>query len=256
VPAAHGEARAGRAGLRRRRGGAEKTGAIEEIKDDELRYVDDEPGGPAMPEHPPERDAFDKTEEERRISDRGKAAAGVSDDENKEDGVESGEAVAIHPNPRANEEHRCAGGADDIGGDGAAEEEEDVRPRLRAAANGNPDAAGDDEEGADESDEGNVIVKQMTDAQRAFQDEQIIGDRDGAEGDGDLMVMPLPMVAQDEGSAGDGGEHRDERKDHQRIGVRDDLGEAALEKSGQNGPNRDRTPGYFPVKPVKIGFRV
>ena len=43
-------------------------------------------------------------------------------------------------------------------------------------------------------------------------------------------VLVLPMIPEDEGSAGDGGEHRYEGADHERFGVRDDLGEAAMEK--------------------------
>ena len=48
--------------------------------------------------------------------------------------------------------------------------------------------------------------------------------------DGDFMVMVLPRTPEDEGGVDDGGEHLDEAGDHQPIGLRDDLCEAAMEK--------------------------
>jgi hypothetical protein len=41
------------------------------------------------------------------------------------------------------------------------------------------------------------------------------------------------MMAEDQRGAGDGREHRDEGEDQKRIGIRDDLGKAALEERGQ-----------------------
>ena len=44
------------------------------------------------------------------------------------------------------------------------------------------------------------------------------------------MVMLLPKALEDGGGVGYGGEHLDETGDHQRIGLRDDLGETATRK--------------------------
>ena len=55
------------------------------------------------------------TKKERWITDGGKATADIGDDKDKENDVIAGDPIAIHPNPRPNQEHGGAGGSEEVG---------------------------------------------------------------------------------------------------------------------------------------------
>src|SRR5262249_2461238 len=93
---------------------AEKVDAIEGKKHGGESEYGDEPALPAVFEHPPEWDAFQIAHVERRVADGREAAACIAHDEDEKDDVERGDAILVHANPRADEQHRGTGGSDDV----------------------------------------------------------------------------------------------------------------------------------------------
>jgi hypothetical protein len=95
---------------------------IHKIKNGQQQPDAQQPHRPAIRRDPPERDALQKTEEQRRVADRREAAAGVRDDKNKKHDVMRRHAGLIHADPRADQQHGRAGGAKDIGQKRAAQQ--------------------------------------------------------------------------------------------------------------------------------------
>ncbi len=88
---------------------------IHHEKDRQQQAHANQPHRPAVLRHPPERDALQETEKQRRVADGRQAAARVGDDEDEEYDVMGRHAMLVHPDPRADEQHRRAGGAKNIG---------------------------------------------------------------------------------------------------------------------------------------------
>src|SRR5262249_30565505 len=84
---------------------------IHHEKHSEEQGYSGQPHGPAMLCYPPERNPFQIAEKKRGIPDWSQAAAHVRDDENEEDNVMRCDAIAVHPNPWADQKHRRAGSA-------------------------------------------------------------------------------------------------------------------------------------------------
>ena len=137
---------------------AEEIDAVHDIKNRQQHADARRPHRPAIFRDPPERHALQIAEKQRRVADGRKAAADVGHDENEKDDVMRRDAVLVHPNPRADQQHGRAGGAQNIGDDCADEQKNDVGQRRGLAFDADVDAAGNDEERADERDEAGVIV--------------------------------------------------------------------------------------------------
>jgi len=65
---------------------------------------------------------------------------------------------SVHPNPRANQEHRRASVPENIRDDGADEEEDDIARRRGFAFDVDVNAAGDDKQRANERDEAEIFM--------------------------------------------------------------------------------------------------
>src|SRR5581483_9000062 len=100
----------------------------------------------AMFRNPPERNASQVAEKERRIADGCEAAADVRDDENEKDDVMRGGTMLVQAQPGTDQQHGCAGGAEEICECSADEQKEDVKEWRAFASNVNVDSAGDDVE--------------------------------------------------------------------------------------------------------------
>jgi hypothetical protein len=194
------------------------------VDDEEDREEDADAGrphGPEFEQRPLERDALEEPEVEGRVADGGEAAGAVGDDEDEQDDVDGPQATGVHAHERADKEHRGAGRADDIGEHSAEGEQEGVGEGRRARVDVDEDAAGDDEEPADEGDEGVVLderVEERVAAVGAVGDEVVAGD-DAAEEEGEVGVVAVPEVRVDEGHQGDAREQEGEgRAKNERDG--------------------------------------
>ena len=197
------------------RGGFEKIAPVHEIKNREQKAHAHHPHGPAVFGHPPERDALEITEEERRVADGRETAADVRHDEDEEDDVMRRDAVFVQTQPRANEQHGGAGGTEDIGQHRADEEEEHVDLRRGLALHIDVDATGHDVERSDKRNEAKVVHGGVSDGGtgRRRQAEEIVAQRDRREGEGDLGVMFSPPSRKAQRPERDEREQQGERGD-------------------------------------------
>ena len=89
-------------------------------------------------------------------------------------------------NPRADEQHRRAGGAENIGGDRAGEKKNHVRQRRRAAGNLIWMPPATTIQRADQRDEADVFVRRVAEAGEVAQNKKINSRRDRAETERDF----------------------------------------------------------------------
>ena len=110
-------------------------------------------GGPA------EIDAAQKAQEQRRIAERGQGAADVAhqeDEEHEHMGVAA--PVLVGADQRPYQQHGGAGRAEQTRAERAEPEDHEVGERRADQVAGDPDAAGHDEQGQQQQDEGQVFV--------------------------------------------------------------------------------------------------
>jgi len=146
-------------------------------------------------ERPEEVDAAQKAEEEGRVADRRQEPAHVADDEDEEDDrVPHVRALGVGAQHGADEEHRRARRADEVGEHGADGEEEDVVARRRQRIAGHVHAAGDREQRREQQDERDVLVQGAADALpplSAEGDRQVHDHRDAEERRDERLVAVL-----------------------------------------------------------------
>ncbi len=92
------------------------------------------------------------------------------------------------------------GGAQQIGDDRADEQEDHVGQRRGLALDVDVDAAGHDEQRADQRDEADVLLRgvQNGGGGRLGQDEQVIAQRDQRQSDGHLGIVAAPPVGEEQ----------------------------------------------------------
>ena len=185
-------------------GRAEKVLRIERVENRDESTHCHAPRRPAVLQRPPEGHTAQVAKKERRVADGREAAAHVADDEDEEDDVKRGDAILVHPNPRADEQHGRAGGADEVGQHRADEQEDAVHERRGLALHADVDAAAHHEERADERDEADVFVRHVEHPPRRAQREDVVERGDEAKADGDVMIMMLPPMLVEEGPERDG----------------------------------------------------
>ena len=71
------------------------------------------------------------------------------------------DAILVHPQPRTNEQHGSAGGAENIRNDRAEQQEQRIRERRRVAFHIDVDAARHDIERTDQRDEADVLDRRV-----------------------------------------------------------------------------------------------
>ena len=145
-----------------------------------------------MLRHPPKWHALQIAEKQRRITDGRQAAADIGDDENKKNDVMRRDAILVHPDPGPDQEHRRAGCPQKICEHRADEQKNHIGQRCRLALDVDVNAAGDDKQRADQQDEADVVFRDMPHPARRSQDQKVIAERDGAESERNLGVMPQP----------------------------------------------------------------
>src|ERR1700675_151959 len=103
--------------------------------------------------------------------------------------MQSGEAISVHSNPWPNEQHRSAGGADDVSKNPAEREKEGIFQWSRSALHHDMDAARHDKERADHHHETEVFGTDMEQRCAAPENEQIITRGNRRERDTEQMLI-------------------------------------------------------------------
>ena len=134
-----------------------------------------------MGKRPEEGDPLQESEEQWRVSDGREAAADIGNQKDEKDGVESREAVSVHPDPGTDQEHRGARGADEVGKHGAAEQKEKIPQRGGLALHAEMDATRHDEEGGHQDQEASVFMQCVPDPGSFVQSNEIVSCHHGAE---------------------------------------------------------------------------
>jgi hypothetical protein len=73
--------------------------------------------------------------------------------------VIGGDPIAIHPNPRPNEEHGCSGGSEEVGQNCPEEKKNHISKGGGFASNADTNPPRNYEKGADKGDEANVFFE-------------------------------------------------------------------------------------------------
>src|SRR6266850_126643 len=117
------------------------------------------------------------------------------------------DAASVHRDPRPDQQHRCADGADKISQERADKEEQGVSYRAARRFDAQMNSTSDNEERTDYDHEGQVIDSRVNDPRRLLNDEEIIQTNYAGESDAKLVVVTFPMMLSDE---------RNERDRHQQ----------------------------------------
>ena len=134
-------------------GRAQIVAIINRIEHRQQHRQPNAPNRPAMFGDPPEWNSLQVAKKQWRVANRRETAAHVGDDEDKKNDVVRRETVFVHPQPGADQQHGRAGGPEKIGKYRADEQKDHVGQRRRFAFHIDVNAAGDDEQRADQNDE-------------------------------------------------------------------------------------------------------
>jgi len=193
-----------------------KIDFVHNVKNPQQQTGGGQPHQPPLFHDPPERDALQKTEEQRRIADGRKPAADVGDEKNEKNNVVRRNPGLVHADPWTNEQHCRAGRAEKIGRPGA--EQRRQRPVRRL-------------------DLGDVAVARVERAgghrHHRHIDEPRQGERDDHLAVGEAQQLaPLIVVTRRRAVLGQAGMEIDRMRHHRRA---DDA-----DRDGQRGKSRGR----------------
>ena len=211
-----------------------------------------------MLRHPPEGDSFQIAEKQRRITDRRQAAAHVRNQKNKKYHVMGRHTVFVHPQPGANQQHGRARGAKQIGHHRAQEQEGHVRQRRGLAFHTDVNAAGYDEQRADQNDETRVFVGCVPYAFAGIEANPIINQGHRAQHAGHFRVMFAPPAREKQRRQRHRREQKSKRQNHPGVRMNRMFHAATLRTCAKQGqPETAPTPplliSCFP-RPFAISF--
>ena len=160
--------------------------------------------------------ALEEAEEQGRVAERCERAADIGDQEDEEhDDMHIVLSIVIGAKHGAYHDHRCAGGPDQAGKNGADAEQDRIRNRSTVKIAGNHYAAGDREQRQQKQDEGDVFQqgsvnerihcgRQSDEQRRRYRHERRPDERD-------LAVVMFPEVRRKERKQGNRKQDADER---------------------------------------------
>ena len=220
-----------------------KVGPVEKIKNGENKADDNHPLEPKMLEGPEKGNSAQVAKKEGGITDGGEATADIGDDKDKENNVKACDSIAIHPNPRPDEEHGGASGSEDVGQKPTHEKKNHITKRGGFASNPDTDPPRNDEKGSDEGEKADVFFEGRDNRVAVSPNQEVVGDNNGGQGGTDKWVPAVPEGGDEQGTHGDGededgkggeepkggwGTHVHESEDHpswmQRVNSRVKLG--------------------------------
>ena len=102
----------------------------------------------------------------------------IADDKDEKDDVQPGDAVVVHFDPRANEQHRGTGGGDEIGEHRSDKQEDGIDERCGLTFNADYDAARDLKQGADQRHEAHILMRGLLQGMPIIRDKGKIARRD------------------------------------------------------------------------------
>src|ERR1043166_6503559 len=121
---------------------------IDEVKDQKQSNCGQRTRQPAVAQSPGKRHAFEVAEKKRRAH-RSETATDITDEKNEKRGVQTGVAIFVGTQPRPDEKHRRAGGAEKAPGHGGEKQKQAIEQGRRFAAYVHVNAAGNNEERTD-----------------------------------------------------------------------------------------------------------
>ena len=182
---------------------AHEASAIERQEDYEDCRDRDNPDVPHILEHPEERNSFQVTEEQRRVSDRRERAPDIANDKNKKYHMKTLHPVLIRREKRTDQDHRRSGCSQHVRCHRADGQQHRVRSWRRFAPGTDMNPARDDEKRADEGYEPEVVAPRFEDPRGIMKNQEVITDRNRTEAEADEGILPLPPTPIDERHQGD-----------------------------------------------------
>src|SRR5664280_3604204 len=119
-----------------------------------------------------------------------------------------GDPVSVGPDPGPDEQHGRAGGAEDVGQQGAGGQEEHVGRGSCFSLDADVDAAGHDEEGAYQCDEADIFTGGVEHARGCLQREYVVQDDECGEAKADSWIIFSPPFREEEWRERNGGKER------------------------------------------------
>ena len=175
---------------------------IDHIKYPQQHPNADEPHGPAIFKHPPERNPLQVAQEQGRISDWSQTTAHVRDDKDEKDDMMSRNSVFIHPNPRPYQQHRCPRGTQNVGNDRPKQQKHHIRQRCRFSLDLYVNSPRNHIQRSHQTDKANVFLCRMHDRSVIMQTKEIIREGRGPKSQCNLRIMLLPPMQKEERSQG------------------------------------------------------
>jgi len=118
--------------------------------------------------------------------------------------VIASDPIAIHPNPRPNEEHGGPGGSEEVGQNCPKKKENHITKGGGFASNADTNAPRNDEQGADKGDEANVFFESRDNGGTVSPNQEVVSDDDGSQEGTDEGVPSVPEGGDEQGAHGDG----------------------------------------------------
>ena len=199
---------------------------VHDVEHDQQDDDREQPDVPEVLEGPEEGDPAQVPQEQGGVADGRQGAADVADQEDEEQGdVLDVLPLAVGAQHGADQQHRRAGGADDVGDQRADRQERGVCRGLSFKIALEQDAAADDEERAQQGDERDVLLERVGQAVGGglgvvvSEDQpQQVADHGGRPcgRHQQLVAVLLPPVVGNHGKNGDAQEHAGEGQDPQQ----------------------------------------
>src|SRR5256885_2142515 len=144
--------------------------------------------------HPPEWNPLQITQKQRRIAHRRETAAHIRDDENEEHDMVRRNSIFVHPQPWPNQQHRRSGRAEHVRKQRAHHQETHVLNRRCFSSHRHVYPSRNDIQRPDQRDKADVLVRGMKHrhSRARGKPQAIIRDRDQAQRNRNLRIMPQP----------------------------------------------------------------
>ena len=108
--------------------------------------------------------------------------------------MESGDPVAVHPNPGSDQEHGGAGRAENVGEDSAYRQKHHVAKRGGFPGHAQMDSAGDNIQGADQGHEADIFLKGVVQGRHFPPSDEVVDKNNRGHADAEDVVPLMPEL--------------------------------------------------------------